>query len=301
MMSGFDTLPGNDALKASLRTALDRRFPQAVLLSGAQGSGKHAFAQTIAAALLCTGSGVRPCGKCPSCLKLAHGTHPDLICIDEGDAEIKVEHARSIQNESAVLPNDGSRKVFILHGAEHMNPSAQNALLKVLEEPPRYVFFLLTAAQPGLLLQTIRSRCTIYQLEPQPISLTDDPALLDPVHGFLLALGKADEYGMLLAANKFSKLNKAAFGQAMNLLGTALRDAALTHIHISPLLPTLAAESSTLSLSAQKLLAVYDLVTQLAHRVEGNASIPLQCAVLAAGAYSICVLPRADIGNTRSN
>lgn len=292
MMLGFDAFPGNDALKASLRTALDRRFPQAVLLSGPEGSGTHAFAQTIAAALLCTGVGNRPCGVCPSCLKLAHGTHPDVICIDEGDAEIKVEHARSIRAEASVLPNDGSRKVFIVHGAEHMNTSAQNALLKVLEEPPHYAFFLLTARQPGLLLQTIRSRCTIYQLAPQPISQPEDAALLDPVRGFLRALRNADEYDLLLAANGFSKLGKAAFGQAMDLLGTALRDAALSKIHAAPLLPALSAESRALSLSAQKLLAVYDLLTELARRVEGNASIPLQCAVLAASAYSLCCLPR---------
>lgn len=292
MMLGFDTLPGNDALKASLRTALDRRFPQAVLLSGPEGSGTREFAQAIAAALLCTSAGNRPCGTCPSCLKLTHGTHPDLICLDEGDAEIKVEHARSIRTEAAILPNDGSRKVFILYGADHMNISAQNALLKVLEEPPRYAFFLLTARQPGLLLQTIRSRCTIYQLAPQPLSLPDDPALLEPVRDFLRALQKADEYGMLLAAHGFSKLGKAAFRQAMDFLGTAIRDAALSEIHAAPLLPALCTESRALRLPAQKLLAVYDLVTTLSRRVEGNASIPLQCAVLAADAYRICCLPR---------
>lgn len=88
-MPGFDALPGNTALKASLRTALDRRFPQAVLLSGPDGSGKTDFAQTIAAALLCTGASPRPCGACASCHKVAHGTHPDLIVIDEGDGEFK--------------------------------------------------------------------------------------------------------------------------------------------------------------------------------------------------------------------
>ena len=165
-MPGFDALPGNTALKASLRTALDRRFPQAVLLSGPDGSGKTDFAQTIAAALLCTGASPRPCGACASCHKIAHGTHPDLIVIDEGDGEIKVETARNIRDEAAILPNDGDRKVFIIHNADRMNLSAQNALLKVLEEPPRYAFFVLTSEQPGEILETIRSRCTRYQLAP---------------------------------------------------------------------------------------------------------------------------------------
>ena len=226
-MPGFDALPGNTALKASLRTALDRRFPQAVLLSGPDGSGKTDFAQTIAAALLCTGASPRPCGACASCHKVAHGTHPDLIVIDEGDGEIKIETARNIRDEAAILPNDGDRKVFIIHNADRMNLSAQNALLKVLEEPPRYVFFILLSSQPGVLLQTIRSRCAIYQLEPPHVSADQNPELLEPSRAFLRAMAKGDEYGMLLGANGFAKLNKAAFQQAMTLLGTALRDAAL--------------------------------------------------------------------------
>ncbi|MBS5150920.1 MAG: hypothetical protein Q4A63_05410 [Butyricicoccus pullicaecorum] len=290
MMLGFDTISGNDALKASLRTALNRRFPQAVLLSGPQGSGTLEFAQAIAAALLCTSSDTRPCGACPSCLKLAHGTHPDLICLNEGDAEIKVEHARNIRAEATILPNDGSRKVFILHGADHMNTSAQNALLKVLEEPPRYTFFLLTATQPELLLPTIRSRCTIYQLAPQPVPVSDDSALLESVSAFMSALQKGDEYALLLAAHKFSKLNKTIFRQAMELVGIALRDAALYKLHAAPLLPSLHTESC--DLPVQKLLAVYDLVSKISYRAEGNASIPLQCAVLAADTYRICCPPR---------
>lgn len=294
-MPGFDALPGNTALKASLRTALDRRFPQAVLLSGPDGSGKADFAQAIAAALLCTGPSPRPCSACASCHKVAHGTHPDLIVIDEGDSEIKVETARGIRDEAAILPNDGDRKVFIIRHADRMNANAQNALLKVLEEPPRYVFFVLVSSQPDVLLQTIRSRCAIYQLEPPHVSAAQDPALLEPARQFLRALAKGDEYGMLLGANGFAKLNKAAFQQAMTLLGTALRDAALVSVGAAPLVPALSAETRALSgaLTAEKILAVYDHLALLSHRAEVNASAPIQCAVLAAGAYSICHPPRS--------
>lgn len=295
-MPGFDALPGNTALKASLRTALDRRFPQAVLLSGPDGSGKTDFAQTIAAALLCTGASPRPCGACASCHKVAHGTHPDLIVIDEGDGEIKVETARNIRDEAAILPNDGDRKVFIIHNADRMNLSAQNALLKVLEEPPRYVFFILLSSQPGVLLQTIRSRCAIYQFEPPHVSADQNPELLEPSRAFLRAMAKGDEYGMLLGANGFAKLNKAAFQQAMTLLGTALRDAALVSVGAAPLVPALSAETRALAgaLTAEKILAVYDHLTLLSRRAEVNASAPIQCAVLAAGAYAICHPPRSS-------
>lgn len=296
MTLGFDALPGNDALKASLRTALDRRFPQAVLLSGPDGSGKSALAQALAAALLCTGPAPRPCGACASCHKISHGTHPDLIIVDEGEGEIKVETARRIRDEAAVLPNDGDRKVFIILHADWMNPSAQNALLKVLEEPPRYVFFLLASSQPGALLQTIRSRCTAYQLAPPSTAqLPDDPALLESARAFLRALTTGDEYGMLLGANGFSKLAKAPFREAMSLLQAAVRDAALSLAGTQPLVPSLAAETRALAgaLTADKLIALYDHLALLSRRAEGNASAPIQCAVLAAGAYSICHPPRS--------
>lgn len=293
MMTGFDILPGNDALKASLRAALDRRFPQAVLLSGPAGSGKTALAQTLAAALLCTASGMRPCGTCASCRKMEHHMHPDCIIIDEGDNEIKVELARKIREQAAILPNDSDRKVFILSHAHRMNTSAQNALLKVLEEPPRYVFFLLTSSQPGALLQTIRSRCTIYQLEPPHTVPEQNPDLLEPIGQFLSALAHSDEYSMLIHANQLSKLSKPLFQQALSLLKTALRDAALARTRCAPLVSALSAQTRALSgtVTPQQLLALCDLCTLLSHRADRNASITIQCAVLAAGAYRICHPP----------
>lgn len=295
-MLDFQSLPGNDALKSSLQSALHRRFPQAVLLSGPDGSGKSDWANTIAAALLCTGSGERPCTVCSSCRKMAHQTHPDFIVIDEGDSEIKVDTARRIREEAAILPNDGDRKVFWIAHADRMNSSAQNALLKVLEEPPRYVFFLLTACQPGALLQTIRSRCTLYQLEPPHTAPIDTPELLEPARTFLHALARGDEYGMLLGANGFAKANKATFQQAMTILGTAVRDAALVSSGCPPLLPALTTETRALAgaLTTAKLLALYDHFALLSRRAEFNASAPIQCAVLAAGAFQIGYAPRSD-------
>lgn len=300
-MLGLEHLPGNDALKVSLRTALHRRFPQAVLLSGPEGCGESDWAHTIAAALLCTGAGEHPCMTCASCRKMAHQTHPDFIVIDEGDSEIKVDTARRIREEAAILPNDGERKVFWIAHADRMNSSAQNALLKVLEEPPRYVFFLLTACQPGALLQTIRSRCTLYQLEPPHTTPIDTPELLEPARIFLSALARGEEYGMLLGANGFAKANKATFQQAMTILCTAVRDAALVSSGCPPLLPALATETRALAgaLTTAKLLALYDHFCLLSRRAEVNASAPIQCAVLAAGAYQIGYAPRLDTSTSK--
>ena len=292
MRIAWDALPGNTSAKASLRAALNSRLPQTVLLAAPDEEDAFTCAGILSAALLCTGGGA-PCGRCPSCRKLTDDAHPDCIVIDEGEGEIKVETARRIRAQAAILPNDGDRKVFVIRRADRMNDSAQNALLKSLEEPPRYAFFILTTAQPGALLQTIRSRCTIYQLEPPDAPDVPDEALLAPAAAFLRALARGDEYGMLCAANGFVKLNKTGFQQAMALLETAFRDAMLASV-ARPLLPALADETRALAgaVTTDKLLALCDHAALLARRADVNTGAAIQCAALAAGAQTICHPPR---------
>ena len=290
MQTSFDAIAGNAALKQDLRAALARRFPQTVLLCDPSGASNEPLAEALSTALLCTGHNP-PCGNCTSCAKLRADSHPDLIVIDEGENEIKVETARRIRDEAAIRPNEGGRKVFLIRHADRMNPAAQNALLKVLEEPPREVFFVLTAMQPGVILQTIRSRCTIYHLEPPAEALPDD-GLLDALAPFLRAMAERDEYRMALAAHPLGKLSKNEFRAAMSLLITALRDAVLSASApgLPPLLPRLRQETAFLGsrIPTKKLLAVADLCTTLRERAARNAASGVQCTVLAANAYQIC-------------
>ncbi|MBQ8585712.1 MAG: hypothetical protein IJ452_05450 [Butyricicoccus sp.] len=287
MHISFEAVAGNSALKQDLRTALAQRFPQTVLLCDPSGISNEPLAEALASALLCTGTNP-PCGGCAACIKLRADSHPDLIVIDEGDSEIKVDTARQIRDEAYIRPNEGGRKVFLIRHADRMNPIAQNALLKVLEEPPRDVFFVLTAMQPGVILQTIRSRCSIYHLEPPTDELPDD-AVLDLLAPFLRAMTERDEYRMAVAAQNLSKMNKAEFRAAMALLTTALRDAILAASapEIPPLLPRLQQETQALGrrIPTKKLLGVTTLCAALRERASRNASSFAQCTVLAAGAY----------------
>ena len=181
-MISFDSLPGNAALKESLRNALSGRFPQTVLLSGDDTGGLETLSAVLAAGILCENTGSHPCGTCISCRKAEQGIHPDLTVIDEGENELKVDLARRIKAENAIVPNDGARRVTVIRHAQNLNPMAQNALLKELEEPPSHAFFILTAEQPDALLQTVRSRCAKFALEPprQAVSNEDAAALLAP-------------------------------------------------------------------------------------------------------------------------
>ncbi len=292
-MISFDALPGNAALKQSLQNALSGRFPQTVLLSGDDTGGLHTLAAVLAAGILCESAGKRPCGSCLSCRKAAQGVHPDLAVIDEGENELKVDLARRIKAENAIIPNDGARRVTVIHHAQNLNPMAQNALLKELEEPPAYAFFILTAEQPDALLQTVRSRCTKFALEPpqEAVSGEEAAALLGP---YLAAVAARREDRMMLAALALEKPPRRTLLGMLGVLQAALRDAvfAAEGLPQAPLQPALQEQTRALAraVPAGRLLRVYDFVEELIDRVSRNAAGAAVTCALTGDVYRICFL-----------
>lgn len=142
------------------------RLSHAILLEGESGSGKKTFARIIAQAGVCSGEH-RPCGVCRHCVKAAQGVHPDIVLIDGAqDAKLlNIAAIRELRSNASIKPNEAERKVYILADAQSMTPQAQNALLKVLEEPPRGVMFILTCENRSALLGTILSRVTSLRIE----------------------------------------------------------------------------------------------------------------------------------------
>ena len=165
----LDALAGNEALKRQLSAqGAGRGLSHAYLISGSAGSGKRTLARLLAAAFVCSGTGEIPCGVCPGCKKVLGGIHPDVITIGDDGKDITVAQSRQIRADAYVRPNEAPRKVYIIQNAQTMNASAQNALLKLLEEGPTYAAFLLLAENPAALLPTIRSRCEGLALSPVP-------------------------------------------------------------------------------------------------------------------------------------
>lgn len=124
----------------------------------------------LAAALLCQADGKRPCGHCRDCRKSLSGIHPDIITTrrdtdDKGreKRDISVGQVRAIVADAQIMPNEAARKVYVFEDADKMNMAAQNAILKLLEEPPGSAAFVLSVSNPTLLLPTVRSRCALHR------------------------------------------------------------------------------------------------------------------------------------------
>ncbi|MCI8554743.1 MAG: ATP-binding protein [Clostridiales bacterium] len=166
----FDGFAGNAAARELLSACVDgERFPHALLLEGPEGSGRRTLAALIARAAVCSAAGgERPCGVCPGCRKAAAGVHPD-IRREGGDGAARSFHidvVRSVRDDAYILPNEAPRRVMILTGVQGMTDQAQNALLKILEEPPAQVVFVLTCDNRSALLPTVLSRTLCVTLGP---------------------------------------------------------------------------------------------------------------------------------------
>ena len=142
------------------------KLSHAYIVSSASEEASRAKAIELASKMLCNGTGKKPCGVCSDCRKVKAGVHPDLSFVsravdDSGNKkrDIQVDQIRDMAADAYILPNEAQGKVYIIEEAETMNERAQNAALKLFEEPPKNVSFILCAANPEKFLITVRSRC----------------------------------------------------------------------------------------------------------------------------------------------
>ena len=144
----------------------EEKLFHAYLISAGTAQERETAANELAQAMVCEGAGKRPCGVCRHCRKALAGIHPDIIRVeretdDKGarKREISVAQARRMAADAWIRPNEAEKKVYVVPEEQAMNLNAQNALLKLLEEPPEGACFILCADNAAALLDTVRSRC----------------------------------------------------------------------------------------------------------------------------------------------
>jgi DNA polymerase-3 subunit gamma/tau len=164
----FDQIVGQELSVRMLKNSLylNQLFP-VYLFSGQRGCGKTTTARVFAAALSCYSltdfqknpkTTVVPCLTCESCLAMAAGNHPDFIEIDAA-SHTGVDNVRTLIEAASLLPVMGKKKIYLIDEAHMLSKAAFNAFLKILEEPPATVIFMLATTDPQKILETVRSRC----------------------------------------------------------------------------------------------------------------------------------------------
>lgn len=162
-MTAWDT-PGLERPAALLEGDLTSgRVAHAYLFSGAGGTAPRRAALAFAESLVCPEGG---CGACDVCRRVRHHAHPDVEVVEPAGVQLLIDQVREVVRAAWRMPVAGPRRVIVVEGADRMNPSAQNAFLKALEEPPASTVIVLIAPSADTLLPTVRSRCREVAFRP---------------------------------------------------------------------------------------------------------------------------------------
>lgn len=236
----------------------------AIILSSPSREEALSAARRIATAAVCLRGHDVPCGVCRGCRKAVAGTHPDIIPVrrltdKSGNArrELTVAQIRELSLDAQVLPGEAERKVYIVEEAELLNLNAQNAALKLLEEPPRTVLFLLCVCNPDLLLETVRSRCTIVSLAGDSDGIDNGSRELAVSFFQAACSGNPEMVYQWIAQNELSKLDAAS----------AFLDAAIERCS-----EILCRRTPAGNLTAEQLMQIYRLLQRCSDYMKVNVN-----------------------------
>ena len=194
------------------------RLPHALLIDGARGSGKMTLALEISAALNCKGkTDTLPCGECNTCQLIRRGEFIDVKVLQrqEDKMTIGVSEIKDFRRDMFLSATEADYKVYIIQNAERMTPEAQNALLKVLEEPPARVVIMLLAEGTDRILTTIKSRAQYITMARFSRDVMRDYIIEHSTEGAMLSHSNPKRLEVILTESD------GVIGRALELLSTS--------------------------------------------------------------------------------
>ena len=265
-------------LQQILNDLQNDKLSHAVLISGGTAQEREDAARTTAQAILCGGRN-KPCGVCASCIKASSHSHPDILVYSGGttSGSFKVDTVREIRAQASVLPNESEYKVFILLSCETMLPAAQNALLKILEEPPYFVRFILCCSAHRAMLETILSRASVYSASDASVQNSENADAANAIaRDILRTVSTQNEPELLRVTAAFDK-DKDLFRLTCTALASAAADVLVQSVRGTSDDPF--ADEIVSRISQRKLLQIVDIANQTAQSMQWNSNANLLLSV----------------------
>ena len=262
---------------------VQKRVPQALIIEGDH-TRTTELARVLASGLVCQSQENKPCGTCSGCIKARAGSHPDIYLAEGGltPRSFKVEAIRAIRSDAYIQSQEGGRKVYLLFRAESMSAEAQNALLKVLEEPPADTVFILTCLTANRLLQTIRSRSMPRRFK-RYFNPEENPEAVRIAGEIAQALIHTKEIEILQATAPLIK-DKDLLKEVLNQLTFIFRDACVQRAGGSSYLSTQTEQVNALcrAIPKAKLFQLGQVVTEIQNAMVFNANMTILVTLLCA-------------------
>lgn len=247
-------------------------FPHGILIECQNEVEGEAFASYIANCLVCRGN-QKPCGVCPDCVKAQGKGHPDIFTTDgkKGKSNtFSVDAIREIRDDAFIIPNESDKKIYVLKNGQNMNEQSQNAILKILEEPPSYVFFIIVTTSKSTMLETVLSRVQVFSLLSDEEKITDKEMTI--VKNMVSAIMNVNEIDLMEQTAVFVKNNQLA-RTILSLLTEVFRDALVIKSGFSREF-RFSKESETLSngLTSKSLMNLITVCDDLINSIDRNCN-----------------------------
>lgn len=247
------------------------RLPHGIALESNQPELLQYYAKKMSKWAVCT-ENVKPCESCSQCKKAESENHPDVYTAElAGKSEVvNVDEIRKICNDAYIKPNEAKIKVYIIPNADKMQMQAQNAFLKVLEEPPQNILFILCCTSAQQLLQTIRSRVTVYKLGADYTVDDNTQKAIEKAKQIAKAITAIKGYELLCATYFTDRtFAKRVLEQLVPIVGNAVK-IKVAHISCNNIEQLLAD-----SVSTQNLMNIADIITTAQTRLNCNINMNL--------------------------